>query len=297
MRTSQCYLVASDARATTRFDLKSGERTRLKNGGIAEDGTWIANLRAPKSGQLELSLSDGAQTFAYPIPNVTAFNKAGSDANQSAQIFSRQTLRIHADRVELVWFDSYFRWNRKSRKLERNCRLEEIGALQDINGFVEEKVSAITRDGENVVSLDSTGIEWRATRNDLLLKRLSLSGCRPSNQSSEQIQISNYGAFALCNVWIGGANSNQWDVCSTNSGRVLWKFTLTSPTNRAVFSSDEKWLALPTNGLHWEIRDAQSGVLSRTLPRVPNVRGAVFSPDGATLYSVADGVLYRQRAR
>ena len=181
--------------------------------------------------------------------------------------------------------------------MERNCRLEEIGALQDINGFVEEKVSAIARDGESVVSLDSKSIEWRSTRRNRVTKRWKLTGYRPVNQTFEQIQISNYGAFALCNVWIGGANSNQWDVCSTNSGRVLWKFTLTSPTNRAVFSSDEKWLALPTNGLHWEIRDAQSGVLSRTLPRVPGVRGAVFSPDGATLYSVADGVLYRQRAR
>ena len=297
MRVSERYIVASDVNATTRFDLQSGERTRLKNGGIAEEGAWMANLRAPKYGQMELALSDGALTFAYPIPNVTASSQAGFDANRSAQLLSRQTLRIAPDRVELVWFNSYFRWNRKSRKLERNSHLEEIGGLQDINGFIEEKVSAITRDGESVVSLDSTGIEWRSTRIDLVTKRLELSGYRPANQTSEQIQISNYGALALYNVWVGGANSAQWEVRGTSNGRVLWQFTLASLANRAVFSADEKWLALPTDNLRWEIRDAQTGALSRSLPRVPNVRGAVFSPDGATLYSAANGVLYRQRVR
>lgn len=295
MRVSKRYLVASDANATNLFNLQNGDKTLLNYGGIAENGAWLANLRAPKHGQLELSLSNSEQTFAYPIPNVTASSKAGFDANATAQTLSRQTLRIEADRVEVVNFGAYYRWNRRSRKLERSIRLEDMS--QNLAGFREEKIAAITRDGERVVALDSKGIAWRSTTSNQVTERFRFTSYRPSNRTSEQIQVSNYGAVALYNVYIGGNNSAQWEVRSTANGRVLWKFTLSSPTSRAVFSPDEKWLALPVDALKWEIRDAQSGAIIRTLPRVPDVRAAVSSPDGATLYSVANGVLYRQRAR
>ena len=124
-----------------------------------------------------------------------------------------------------------------------------------------------------------------------------MANYRPSNQTSDHIQVSNYGALSLYNVEIGGQNSAQWNVISTANGRVLWNFTLASPTNRAVFSDDEKWLALTCDNLRWEICNSQNGALARKLPRVPNMRAAAFSPDGNTLYSIADGVLYRQRAR
>ena len=297
MRVSQRYLVTSDVNATNRFDLQSGEQTILSHGGIAENDAWMANLRAPKYGQLELSLRSGGQTFAYPIPNVTASSIAGYEANTSAQMLSRQTLRIEADRVEFVEtkIATYRRWNRRSRQLERDIPLFDI--TKNMSGFVEEKVAAITRDGERVVTLDSQMIEWRSTLSSQVTQRFRFNSYRLMNQTSEQIQVSNYGAVALYNVWIGGQNSAQWNVISTANGRVLWNFTLASLTNRAVFSSDEKWLALPVDNLRWEIRNAQNGALTRILPRVPNVRAGAFSPDNQTLYSVANGVLYRQRAR
>lgn len=295
MRVSSRYLVASDSNFTNRFDLQNGEQMPLSHGGIAENASWLANLRAPKYGQLELSLSNGSQTFAYPIENITASSRAGLDANTTAQMLSRQTLHIEADRVELVYFDVYYRWNRRSCKLERSIALEDI--RQNINGFREEKIAAISRDAERVVTLDSKGIEWRSTWQNQVIERFRFTSYRPSNQTSEQLQVSNYGALALYNVTIGGNNSAQWQVRNAENGRVLWQFTLASLTNRAVFSPDEKWLALPVDGLKWKICDAQTGALIRTLPRVPDMRAAVFPPDGATLYSVAGGKLYRQRAR
>ena len=302
-RVSSRYLVASDALFTTRFDLQDGDKIPLIYGGIAENEAWLATLRAPKYGQLELSLHNGEQTFAYPIPNVTAFSKAGTNANTTAHLLARQTLRIEPNRVELVFLNTYYRWNRNSRKLESSIPLEDI--TQSISGFIEEKIAAISRDGERVVTLNSKSIDWRSTLSSQVTQRFTFKGYRPSSQTSEQIQVSDYGALALYNVYVGGKNSTQWEVRSTATGRVLWKFALASLSNRAVFSDDEKRLALPTDGLKWKICDAQTGAIIRILPRVPDMRAAAFSPDGTTLYSVADDprynvasdILYRQRAR
>ena len=187
-RVSSRYLVASDALFTHRFDLQNGDNIPLIYGGIAENEAWLATLRAPKYGQLELSLRNGEQTSAYPIPNVTAFSKAGSNANTTAHLLARQTLRIEPNRVELVFLNTYYRWNRGSRKLERSTALEDI--TQNISGFVEEKIMAISRDGERVVTLNSKSIEWRSTSSSQVTQRFTLEGYRPSSQTSEQIQVS-----------------------------------------------------------------------------------------------------------
>ena len=61
---------------------------------------------------------------------------------------------------------------------------------------------------------------------------------------------------------------------------------------------DDKQLAVPKTKRHcWEIHDSKTGVLLHTLPMISGVYTGAFSPDGATLYSVANGVLYKQRAR
>ena len=282
--------------ACTRFDLVAGTHRNFKRQTIARGGSWTAQLRINKVRKLELVLiDDKARAHAYSI---AGFTVSTFEASYEARVLDRQTLRVLPDlnRVELILESGYYRWNFTSRELERSIGLEEL-SQNFKSGFREEKIAAITRDGTRVVTLDSKGIEWRSTLSSHVTQRFTFTNYRPSNQTSEQIQVSNYGALALYNVYIGGGNSAQWEVRNTSNGRVLWKITLASSTNRAVFSDDEKWLALPINDLKWHICDAQTGALVRTLPRVPNVDGAAFSPDGNTLYSVANGVLYKQRAR
>ncbi len=296
MRASRRYLLASDAIRTDRFDLRDGGQTVVIHGGIAENDDWLVNLRSSKSGQSELVLRDGSHSFAFPIQGVTAFDEFGYDDETAARVFSRQNLRIHPDRVEFVLQDTFYRWNRASRKLERRIDLRDVS--QPVNGFREQKIAAIARDGERVVTLDSQSIEWRNTRGGEVIQRFPLAGYRPSNWTPDQIQVSDYGALALYNARDkGGNNSRKWEVRSTDNGRVLWKFALPSTNNRAVFSPDETRIALPADDLKWQIRDAQTGALIRTLSRVHNMRAAIFSPDGGALYSVAEGVLFRQRAR
>ena len=86
----------------------------------------------------------------------------------------------------------------------------------------------------------------------------------------------------------------------TRAGRLLWKFDLpTIDTNVIIaFTPDEKTIAIARPDLRaWELRDIQTGQIIRTLPLVPATECAAFSPDGAALYCVAGGTLYRQRAR
>lgn len=94
-----------------------------------------------------------------------------------------------------------------------------------------------------------------------------------------------------------GAQIDRYHVIESSTGNTLCElessaFSLYS----SAISPDEKRIALPLSG-QWQVRDLKTGQLLRALPLVPNTVSGAFSPDGNTLYSVADGVLYRQRAR
>ena len=303
LRASNRYLIAGATSSDnyTLFDLQTQTQRRIRNQTLLEDGDLLLQLRASSRvgaavapGNVQLVMSGDGPARVYVL---RGFSMSGTlKSGFSAETMSRSTVRVSPDldRVELVFSDTYYRWSQTSRAPQRKAYLIDFSP---INGFVEESVAAIARDGESVVSLNSRAIEWRSTRDGRVLKSIALRGFRASNQTSEQIGISNFGALALYNLPVGGINSTRWEVRDAQNGRVKWKFKLPFLNNRAVFSPDEKWLALPSDGLHWDIRDAQTGVLARQLPRLPNVSGAAFAPDNSTLYSVANGVLYRQRAR
>ena len=89
-----------------------------------------------------------------------------------------------------------------------------------------------------------------------------------------------------------------WNVHDTHTGRLLWRFLLEVNVRERAIAPDESVIALPfPSRAQWDIRDLQTGQKLRTLPLVPNLKSAAFSPDAKTLYSLAGGVLYRQRAR
>ena len=89
-----------------------------------------------------------------------------------------------------------------------------------------------------------------------------------------------------------------WNVHDAHSGRLLWQYQLEEHIRERAIAPDESVIALPFPAREqWEIRDLKSGEPLRTLPLVPALQSATFSPDARTLYSLAGGVLYRQRAR
>ncbi len=87
-------------------------------------------------------------------------------------------------------------------------------------------------------------------------------------------------------------------VLQTATGQRLWDFheNEVNPSFNWVASNDERVIFVRA-GTQWQVRDFQTGTLLRRLPCVSNVQAAASSPDGSMLYSIAGGVLYRQRAR
>lgn len=124
MRVSQRYVVTGGG-IYTRFDLQTGQRQLIQRESIAENGAWTAKLRPGTTGSLELLLSKDGATFAYPIANA---NFSSSDTGLEAKLLSRQTLRVspNSNRVELIFADTYNRWNLTSRRLERSISAQIV---------------------------------------------------------------------------------------------------------------------------------------------------------------------------
>ena len=304
--TERAVLACHNYGVCTRFDLtadlNAAARRKVRRQTVARDGTWTAalvsrpnaELQPALTPKLELALTRDGATRAYPIPNLTITT---GEAGFEARALNERTLRVSPElnRVEMVLFTSYYRWNLATRALERRTALPMVG-FGSVNGFIEENVVALARDGESVCLLNSHFIEWRSARDGRTLRRFPVRGMRPTNVTSDQIQVSTFGALALLNVPVKGVNSKRWQVVNARTGAALWRFDLDALSARAVIAPDETVLALP-RARDWQIRDAHTGAILRTLPLVPDANAAAFSPDGATLYSIANGILYRQRAR
>lgn len=304
LRVSARYVIAGTTsfNAYTLFDLKEGTRQRIADQTLIEGGAgrWqirvtgaVGSTPTPGNVQLVFKAGDGS-TRAYALPNLSISNPGGG---YTIETISRQTARVSStlNRVELMLGNSYYRWNQTSRVLERQFLFWDV---LNFNGFLEESVPAIARDGESVVLLNSQSIVWRSTRTGKVGKRITLQGFRPANQTSDNIDVSTYGHYALYRTFASGVVSTHWQLRDARNGCVLRTFQLDSGAERAIFSPDETLLAVPraARGV-WEVRATENNQLVRTLSLLPGVQNAAFSPDNATLYIVANGVLYRQRAR
>ena len=283
MASSNAVIVAGDSSGTTWFDLPTQRaRARRSNEGFTKDGanTWEVTGSPP---QLELLQNTGR--VAYPLP-ATAVRQIGVFGAGSAR--AEQQVEQREGRVELLTWDRYCRWNAGSRELERDIGWGGGSLWAD---------AAATRDGENIVAIGGGRIAFFSTRDERATRRVPVA--TPPGETYQPTQVSPYGSYAIYETAKTGALVRRADVLNCATGGRVWSFQKTSGTGDAtVISPDEIWLAQANSARRiWEIYDLKSGALQRTLPQVSNARTAAFSPDGNTLYSVADGVLYRQRAR
>ena len=276
MRASTRAVVIAHSGA--RFDLASrAVQPLFKTGVLANgDGEW----RIEADGAPRLLVRKGqTPERAYPLPADYVPNSMVLPPPN----FNRARVIANETRVELLIGQNYFRWDAVVGQLERAF---------DVTPNAREN-QAVTRDGEHIVSADLWQIQTLSTLTGEVVKRVTLS---PAQTKNEAVYISNFGKYAL--YVPPDSNAMIWQVVETATARVLWTFKAANFYGTAIFSPDEKWLAT-TRGdrKNWEIRDARTGAILRTLPLVPGAQTGAFSPDGGALYSLADGTLYRQRAR
>ena len=308
VRASARYVVAGDRTSYTRFDLQTGARVALQNGGmartsatkrggIAPTGAWAVERTVNSKGHWKLILTapDGAAR-AYSCGGAGFDLPPGSGPipNWEVENLAAQRLRVSpaGNRLELLDGYHYWRWNLASGALERQIALEQPDPLGNADDRDAESF-ALTRDGERAVFPVEKTLVWRSMRSGAVLTRVPLGGV-PHFRAA---RVSPLGTYALFDANLTGATA-RWRVVETRTGRVLWSFDVGSSEEIAPFAPDETRIAVPlSQSKIWQIRDLATGKIIGTLPLVPDTNAAAFSPDGATLYSIAGGVLYRQRAR
>ena len=279
MASSNAVIAGDNFSGTTWFDLPTRQsRSRQSYEGFTKDGvtTWKVTGAPP---QLELLQNEGRIAYALPLTSVRQIGSAGPGFTQVAQSVGR---------VELLTWNRYCRWNAQSRVLESDIGWGGGSLWAD---------AAATRDGENIVAIGGGRIAFFSARNGRTTRRVPVAAA-PA-ETYQPTQISSYGSYAIYETVTQRTPLRRADVLDSATGDRVWSFQKTNGTGDAtVISRDERVLAQANSARKiWEIYDLKSGALQRTLPQVPGARIGAFSPDGATLYSVAGRKLYRQRAR
>ncbi len=255
-----------------KFSFPKNDETGMSNTiGVQNDFFWQENL-SPFS----LEIVDGAnhkKNFVYEYP-VSSLN--------------HKILRVLPEHNRVVVLDVFniLQWNFKNQKLE-----------------VESGIQAFARGGGNVVGDFSLSRDGRffihAGRKRILVGDTSTGETTRTTPLTgttfyESAILSPYGQYAFYDQ--NGAPF-RWEVVETATGKRLWGFNIPPIVSPLwAIADDEQNIIIPANK-QWEVRDLKTGALLRRLPFVPGTRVAASSPDGATLYSVANGVLYQQRAR
>ena len=263
--------------STTFYDANSGARLH-RSGRPIDDGPWTWNVR-PKNGapawEQQLVLEDGkGAVFAFDLPAEKTY------AERDFRVLRFAT----GSGLEVVAHQEFLQWPTHSAVPARRVALQ-YGC--NVARFVPDKAE--------IMAASSTEFLTLSTRTGQIIRRVSLAQVHPTNYIMKSVKA---------NYLIQNAVDTQssvepiWNVFSTRTGRVLWQFSQENTFYGPALTSDEAEAALPFPSRKlWEIRALETGKFLRTLPLVPGAQAAAFSPDGATLYSVAGGVLYRQRAR
>ena len=270
--------IKDDETKSMLFDFETQKVRALKSEGVVAGSNGLWRLEKGKTPRLVVRQSAMSER-SYPLPAADAneINAMPADLYQeSADVAANDT------RVEMAVGAHYYRWNTRSRVLERNTNCDMEDSLEN---------QAITRDGASLVNAGLSKISALSTQTGEFTRhnKVPITG-------AEGAHISEFGSYALYEPPL--SNAMTFHVIETANARELWQFKTNNMDDPIVASPDEKYLAIGRNNSKlWEIHDAKTGAIVRTLPMVEAVNSGAFSPDGATLYSVVGGVLYRQRAR
>lgn len=201
-------------------------------------------------------------------------------------------LCLESNEIELLCKQQVLRWSLSTGRLQKSVALSFIGVSDGGDGIANS--CSFSRDGETVVLAGWGGIYFFSTRDGQLKRSIPFLGFH----GYEYRFLSHSGSYALYDAPGLKAPSTRWRLIDTQAGRIKWSFESDLPSDVPVMSADEKLIFFPLSSRRcWEVRDLATGRTLRQLPFLPNSSVAAPSPDGATLYSVAGGVLYRQRAR
>ena len=298
---ADCVVAGGGPFAWTRFSFPSDTRRVLAHETILEDSAFTLKLRPQKAGdsaQVRVSDEKGA-SVAYDVPDtfVPAYHPVMDD-NTEAHSFTRQTARLSPDgqRLELMLDGVYCRWNRGNPKPTRVADILHNGGL---NGYetMGPQSWAIARDGESVVLPTIEEFSRFSTRTAKRTARLKLATFRGFKGYSDFPRLSSFGTYALYRMQPFGGKAMTY-CFDTTRARPLWQAQSKSVGSAYAFARDEQTIAIAQDARAlWEIRDVRSGQVLRTLPLASGTQAAEFSTDGATLYSLANGKLIRQRAR
>lgn len=257
------------------FDIRSEKLQHLSFSkgitmGVQNDFFW-QEISSPFSLKL-VDSQNHSKAFLYPDP--------------VAPIENNQYLRIVPQRNRVVLLDgpNIYQWNFRDGKIESEAEVDEL-AKESAEG-----ASTLSHDGQTLVYADKTRFRINDTSTGAILKTVALRGIR----FSESVVLSPYGRYAFYDQ---NGDAFGWKVVSTATGKPLWGFHIPSIVSPLwAISDDETTIIIPTDK-EWQVRNLQTGALTRRLPFVPGATVAALSPDGEVLYSVVKGVLYRQRVR
>ena len=261
------------------FDLKTRQQRYAFYGNITghKDEMWELIEGDDKS--LSLQVSDDKTTFRYDLP-------AAAQKQLRAATKSESGVRFYAwdDKVGLLTDSRLYRWKKRGAPMLKPLKISTDGAG---SGTVDEKrKQVIYTDGENMSRFSAT--------DGKLIERIGL----PMDENTTMFSMSDYGRIVCLAAPIGEGPRLNWKVYQVAPQRALWEFETETENTPSFFSDDNTlyYLAVPARKI-WEVRDAKTGEVVRTLPLVGGARGATLAPDGKTLYCVAGSSLYQQRAR
>ena len=260
------------------FNLATGKVRALKAEGIVAGGNGSWHFEGGKSPRIVVR-QNAIEERTYPLPteDFDELNAMPADLYRDSA-----NVAANAKRVEMVVGAHYYRWNTGTRALERdtNCDMESELANQ-----------AIARDGETLINAGLREVSALSTQTGEFTRHDKLP-----KMGAEGAHISAFGAYSIYAPPL--SNAMTWHVVETANAREIWQFQTNNLDDPVTFSPDEKYIAIGRGDRKiWEIHNIKTGEILRTLSLVPGATSGAFSPDGATLYSVANGVLYKQRAR
>ena len=262
------------------FDFKTKTVRDLEGEGIVAGGNGEWRFVGGAAPYLAVRQGAGVERpYAFPVEDFEELNAIPQDWYQDSA-----SVAANDERVEMAWGAHYYRWNTKTRELERNVNCDMESGLEN---------KAISRDGEGIINAGLDEISVLSTETGEFTRHDKVP-----HATADGARISAFGAYC---VYEPETNSQEqiWSVLDTATARDLWTFTLDSwPEDAVLFSPDEKTLVIGRSERKiWEFHDVKTGEIGKTLPMVAGTNYAAFAPDGEMLYSVADGVLYQQSAR
>ena len=273
---SNRYVVAGYIDNRVLFDLRSGQLRSSEVEEVTQDGRalWKA---VEDARQLIIQGDNARRVYTMPWPEVSWMNDFSTaqpqviDGPETTSVFVKHSLIY---------------WNSESPQTPKvvNCQLDLVLSRY-----------ALTRDGGKIINGCLDGITELSTRTGKVVKHIALV---PKSTLNAVPRLSPFGTYALYEEGIAG-NPYRCRIVDASTGHALWRFVSTEwEMYLSEISRDEDIIAIPSFSRKiWQIHDLKTGKLLRTLPLAPGFKVGAFSPDGNMLYSMANGVLYQQRAR